>query len=55
MIRRQCPVCGESWYSADMRPWRCESCGTELDNRNNKPLERRNGDAGSIKLYRPKP
>ena len=53
MIRRQYPKCGKGWYSADTRPWRRESCGAELDDRNNKPpLERRDENAGSIKVRR---
>jgi len=39
MIRRQCPVCGENWYSAVTDPWKCEGCGAVLDDRHNRPLE----------------
>jgi ribosomal protein L37AE/L43A len=54
MIRRQCPGCGASWYSAVEGPWECEGCGAELDDRHQKPLleERRGENAGSIELHR---
>ena len=53
MIRRQCPGCGASWYSAVEGPWICGKCGAELDDRHNKPLlERRDENAGSIKVRR---
>ena len=47
MIRRQCPSCGENWYSCNTGPWRCGRCGEHLDYRHNKPLleeERRKED-----------
>ncbi len=41
MICRKCPRCGGEWYSAATGPWSCEYCGTELDKRHEKPIERR--------------
>ncbi len=53
MIHRQCPGCGESWYSAAEGPWACEKCGAALNDRHNKPLmERRNENADSIEVRR---
>lgn len=39
MIRRQCPSCGENWYSCNTGPWPCGRCGELLDYRHNLPLE----------------
>jgi len=50
MIRRQCPKCKSDWYSANTAPWVCGKCGAELDNRHNKPLERRAEDAAINQL-----
>jgi tRNA(Ile2) C34 agmatinyltransferase TiaS len=56
MIRRQCPQCGASWYSAAGGPWKCEKCGTMLNDRHNKPLmEGRNENVGGIKVHWRKP
>ena len=44
MIKRQCPNCGENWYSANTAPWVCDECGTLLDDRHSKPLEGVDGE-----------
>lgn len=39
MIRRVCPECGASWYSADTKPWLCDGCGMELRSEHERPLK----------------
>ncbi len=42
MICRQCPRCGtRRWYSTVTKPWKCEECGARMDDRHEKPLEKR--------------
>lgn len=38
MIRRECPICGTSWYSANTRPWWCAECKIELTDKHDKPI-----------------
>ncbi len=41
MTRRDCPKCGQSWYSADTRGvWTCERCGTRIGLEHEKPMEK---------------
>jgi tRNA(Ile2) C34 agmatinyltransferase TiaS len=54
MIRRQCPECGRGWYSAVTQPWPCGYCGTMLDDRHRRPLERGDGDEDTGYLRRHK-
>ena len=57
MICRKCPRCGGEWYSAATGSWECEYCGTELDRRHEKPIERRGeGErdlSESLRIVRP--
>ncbi len=39
MVRRDCPNCNKSWYSADAgKNWNCE-CGATLSKEHEVPLE----------------
>ena len=42
MIKRLCPLCGRTWYSAaEDENWTCDSCGHNLTPEMNKPIYNR--------------
>lgn len=62
MICRKCPKCGGEWYTAATDPWPCAYCGATLDERHDRPQDKRmidvtegrENDVGS-ELFRHKP
>lgn len=50
MIKRLCPLCGRTWYSAaEQDDWTCDSCGHNLTPEMNKPTYNRR-DVNKVRI-----
>lgn len=57
MVKRVCPSCGASWYSADTseKAWRCERCGAEIPKKYETGINEEKIMFPSLNKYRRKP
>ena len=50
MIKRLCPLCGRTWYSAaEDENWTCDTCGHNLTPEMNEPVSSRK-DEGKVRI-----
>jgi len=50
MIKRLCPLCGRTWYSAaEDENWTCDTCGHNLTPEMNKPIYNRR-DVNKVRI-----